>query len=282
MAFVKENYSESRVNLIYELLKKEAENGSPKDYEIKVDELKVVSRNNDPGRFYDFEQFVLPESKNVTIIIHNNLHRSLRYTLLLQEEEPTTEELSGIEKTINVKMQHEKTKWEHTQLKKENDQTKQQLKECEDYVRQLKEKISALEIEKEKSNSQGRLTNAVIGLAGAYISSNPNALNGLPLIGGMFGEKKGLPQNSKQADNDCLCTNTPAKFTGEVTERDSDRLIMGLIPYFKEEHIGNVHKLILYLFRYNHFIEQAVKGIESAIAKTGEQEKRQQGTNKVK
>jgi hypothetical protein len=282
MAFVKENYSESRVNMIYELLKKEAENGTPKDYEIKVDELKVVSRNNNPERLYDFEQFVLPESRNVTIIVHSNLHRSLRYLLLLQEEEPATEELSGIEKSINTKMQHEKTKWEHTQLKREHEETKQQLKECEDYVRQLKEKVSTLEIENEKGNSKGRLTNAIMGLAGAYISSNPNGLSGIPLIGGMFGgDKKGLPQGEKSMESDCLCKSAPAKFTGEITELDDQRMKAALLPYFPEEYVGKVNKLIRYLFHHNHFIEQAITGIESATTKSGKQERQQHEKSKV-
>ncbi|MBS1779251.1 MAG: hypothetical protein JST70_07990 [Bacteroidetes bacterium] len=272
MAFVKENYSESRVNMIYELLKKEAENGTPKDYEIKVDELKVVSRNNDPERLYNFEQFVLPESRNVTIIVHSNLHRSLRYLLLLQEEAPTTEELSGVEKTITAKMQQERTKWEHTQLKKEHDHTKQQLKECEEYVRQLKETISGLEIEKEKSNSQGKLTNTIIGLAGTYLSSNPNALNGIPIIGGMFGgDKKEIAQNKK--NEDCLCRSAPAKFTGEISDRDEQRLVMALAPYFSEEYAPKAHKLIMYLFRYNYFIDQAINGIENANTRSSKQEK---------
>lgn len=80
MAFIKEAYSESRVEMIYELLKQEAENGAPKEYDVKIDELKVVSRNNNPERFYDFEQFVLPESRNITITIHDRSHRSTKYT----------------------------------------------------------------------------------------------------------------------------------------------------------------------------------------------------------
>src|ERR1700741_4609340 len=110
MAFIKEAYSESRVDMIYELLKRESDCSSPKDYEITIDGLKVVSRNNDPERFYDFEQFVLPESKIITINVHERSHRSLKYILLLSEEEPTPDGLSGLERSISARMQQEKAK----------------------------------------------------------------------------------------------------------------------------------------------------------------------------
>lgn len=167
-------------------------------------------------------------------------------------------------------------------MKREHDETKQQLNECEDYVRQLKEKVSALEIENEKGNSKGRLTNAIMGLAGAYISSNPNGLNGIPLIDGMFGgDKKALPQSGNSVESDCLCKNAPVKFTGEISERDDQRMKTALLPYFPEEYVGRVNKLIRHLFHHNHFIEQAIRGIESAITKSGKQERQQQEKSKA-
>ena len=113
MALAKEVYSANRVNLIYQLLKNEADNGTPKEYDVKVDELKVVSRTNDPERFYSHEEFVLPETRNITINIYDSKsHRCTRYILLLREEEPSKQELSGIEKSINTKMLQERKKWE--------------------------------------------------------------------------------------------------------------------------------------------------------------------------
>ena len=142
MALAKEMYSANRVNLIYQLLKNEADNGTPKEYDVKVDELKVVSRTNDPERFYSHEEFVLPETRNITINIYDSKsHRCTRYILLLREEEPSKQELSGIEKSINTKMLQERKKWEYDQLKKEYDDLKEQLDESEEYADALKTKI---------------------------------------------------------------------------------------------------------------------------------------------
>jgi hypothetical protein len=278
MAFIKEKYSESRVSMIYELLKKDAGNDAPKEYDIKVDELKVVSRNNDPERFYDFEQFVLLDSKNITINIHDKSHRSVRYILLLQEEEPTKEELSGIEKSISIKMQHEKAKWEHGQLQRDYDELKEKLRECEEYSGQLKEKIDVLETE--KNSRSGNMTNSIVGLVGTYLNSNPDALKGIPVIGGMFGgNKKGLPQGNLSGANDqgaCSCKDMPQQYTGEITVRDDQRLNAALVPYFKREYIDRVMKLILHFFHHNHFIDQAIKGIDQAV-NNGSKQKQQAG-----
>jgi hypothetical protein len=264
MAFVKEMYSEGRVSMMYELLKKEAGNNAPKDYDISIDELKVVSRNNDPERFYDFEEFILPESKNITINIHEKSHRCLRYILLLKQEDPTTEELSGIERSIVTKMQQEKAKWTHKQLEDDYNELFQKLKECEEYSRQLQDKVNTLEAEKGKTS--GQLTSAIVGLAGAYLSSNPNALSGIPVIGSMFGKsKKELPQGnlSGNSQEPCLCKDAPKQFTGEVSVSDDQRLKSALIPYFKEEYREKVMTAIICFFHNNHFIDQAVNGMKT-------------------
>lgn len=272
MAFVKEMYSESRVDMIYELLKKDAGNGYRKDYEISVDELKVVSRNNDPDRFFEFEQFVLPESRNITISIHEQSHRCLRYILLLQKEAPTNEELSGTDQSFTAKIQQEKTKWAYRQLEEEYNALKQKLGECEEYAGQLQDKIDTLETE--KSSSSGQLTNAIVSFAGAYINSNPNALSGIPIIGGMFGNNKKEKSSGNLAgvNSPCTCNSMPKEFTGDLTIGDDKLLQMALLPYFNPEYREKAMKVILYFFERNDFIDQAIKGIEALLQNPAKQQ----------
>jgi len=275
MALVKEVYSESRINLIQQLLKNEAGNGTPKEYDIKVDELKVVSRTADPERFFSHEEFLLPETKNITINIYDSKsHRCTRYFLLLREEEPTKQELSGIEKSMTAKMVQERKKWEYEQLKKEYDELKEQLTESEDYGDMLKEKIDQLEAEKNDRSS--KLTNTMVGLAGMYIANKPNALSGIPLIGELFGGDKSGKQlssknESRQEGEDSRCSfarredEKPKTFTGEISEDDLSDLKTALIPFFKPELIDNAGQIIQYLFMYNPFIDQTIKVLEQAI-----------------
>lgn len=258
MAFIKEAYSESRVEMISEFLKKEALNGSPKDYEVKIDELKVVSRNNDPDRFYEFEEFVMPESRNITIIIHDKSHTNTKYILLLQQEATKEEGLSGIEKNLQTKMQHEKSKWEYNQLQREHADLKQQLKECEEYCRELKDKNHVLEVEKGKSS--GKLTETMIGLAGTYFANNPEALGRIPLIGNILGSgKQKTLAGTEQAA--CSCAQASKEFTGKVSEEDAMRLKKAFIPFFPQEYIGKAMEVIELFFHENHLIDQTKAGI---------------------
>jgi hypothetical protein len=268
MAFIKEAYTENRVEMIYELLKKDAENGSPREYDVMVDGLKVVSKNNDPGRFYDFEQFVLPESSNITINIHERSHRSMKYILLLQQEEPTQGELSGLDSTIAARMKQERAKWEHKKLEEDYNDCLRSLKECEEFSRELQDRIHTLEME--KGSSSGQLTNAIVGLAGAYISSNPGALNGIPVIGSLFGDSK---RGKAEENRECICGNTPTEFTGQITVGDDTRMKAAIIPYFKEEYREQFMKVLHYFFHNNHFIDQTVNGIENLLGKEKAEER---------
>lgn len=282
MALAKEMYSANRVNLIYQLLKNEADNGTPKEYDVKVDELKVVSRTNDPERFYSHEEFVLPETRNITINIYDSKsHRCTRYILLLREEEPSKQELSGIEKSINTKMLQERKKWEYDQLKKEYDDLKEQLDESEEYADALKTKIDQLEAE--KSNKSNKITDTIIGLAGVLLANKPNALSGIPLIGDLLGgskEKQLPPEDQCEVtveETECTASfqkkSTPKNFTGEITDEDEQNLKEALHPFFKPEYIDRVGQIIQYLFMHNPFIDQTIKVMEHAINQ-GEQTKK--------
>lgn len=270
MALVKEMYSASRINLIYQLLKNEAENDTPKEYDIKVDDLKVVSRNSDPERFHSHEEFVLPESRNITINIYDSKsHRCTRYLLLLKEEDPTKQELSGIEKSIDAKMVQERKNWEYDQLKKEYNDLKQKLEESEEYADTLKDRVDQLEAEKNTRST--KITETIIGFAGAYLASKPNALNGIPLLGDLLGGGHNKHVNtSDEANEERECAFAYEKknaktFTGELTEIDEQELKIALIPFFEPGYIERVGQIIQYLHLHNPFIDQTIQVIEHAI-----------------
>lgn len=274
MAIIKEVYSSTRVNLIYQLLRNEADNGTPKEYDVRVDELKVVSRTSDPERFHGHEEFVLPETRSIVINIYDGTsNRCNRYNLLLREEDPSQQELSGIEKSINTKMLQERKKWEFDKLKEDYDDLKEQLGEAEEYAEQLKGKIEQLEAE--KSTKSNKITETLIGLAGAFIASKPGALSGIPLIGDLFGGNKANPTHVEETlettfqETDCTATyqkkDIPKPFTGDITEDDEQNLKDALSPFFKPEYIDRVVQIIQYLFMHNAFVDQTINVMEHAI-----------------
>ena len=109
MAIVKEKYSGARINLLYQLLQSDYEDGRPREYDISVDDLKVVRRTTDPEKFFSHEDFIAEETKYLTITLYEGTSkRNTRYVYYLKEgaeEEKAT--LSGIEQTMNDKMQQQ-------------------------------------------------------------------------------------------------------------------------------------------------------------------------------
>jgi FtsZ-binding cell division protein ZapB len=272
MALVKEMYSANGVNRIYQLLKNEAEKGIPKEYDIKVDEMKVVSRNCDPDRFFEHEEFILANSKNITVNIYDGTSpRCTKYTLMLKEEGPATQELSGFEKSVNTRILQERKNWEYDRLKKENSGLKQELADAGKYTEKLEQKITELRAEKQKT--PGKLTDAIISLAGAYVSRNPEALSGIPLLGSLLGG--GQPNHAPEGSNgaipdDMECTVTEGeectyakkeelKYTGIATDEDFDRLESALIPLFQEQHRETVASVVSVMYHDNQLIRQVAE-----------------------
>lgn len=269
MALVKEQYSVNGVNRIYQLLKNEAERGIAKEYDVKVDALKVVGRNCDPERFFEHETFLLGNSKNITVNIYDGSSpRCTRYMLLLSPEEPSGQELSGIEKSINIRLQQEKKGWEYEKLKKENTQLREELAEAGKYSGKLEKHIAAFKEEKQKMPS--KLTDTLISLAGVYISRNPGALNGIPILGSILGA--GQPGGNTTDDTETNdetaqfegrvttdtddCTFGPLEkpeYTGKATNVDFERLEEALVPLFPEKHRQTVATVVSVMY-HNHGI----------------------------
>lgn len=196
MSIVKEKYNSNRINLLHQMLLNDKEQGNPRDYDIKIDELKVVQRTNDPERFFLHEEFVQPETACITINLYDgNSRRCTKYQLYFGEIQfnagaPT---LSGIESTIKEKISNERTQWEYAQMKKEKDALEQKLGEAEEYAEELQEKLSTLhqEYDNLKSKRVGLAemnTGKLLGFATDYlVKNNPSITRKIPLLSGLSG-----------------------------------------------------------------------------------------------
>lgn len=284
MSVIKDKYSDTKINLIYQMLLGEKEAGNPKEYDIRIDELKVVSRTNDPERFFAHEDFIQENTRNVTVCLYDGAsRRCTRYILLLTDEEPSKQQaLAGIERTISEKIVLERDKWEFEQLKKEYERQAEQLREAEEYHGQLQERIR--ELEAEKQSRPNKMQDTIISLAGLYLSKNPNALNGIPIIGDMFGggksNEKALPganQDSAEADDECTVTETTLeeelKYTGTISEADTARFFKALIPLFPEQHREKASVINRYLFHNHHLINE-IHDLLADAAKQGNDQNR--------
>lgn len=268
MAIVKETYSAIRINLIFQLLKNEAENGQPKEYDVRVDELKVVSRTPDPERFFDHEEFILPDTQSVTINIYDGAsNRCTRYNLMLKEE-PNKDGLAGIEQAVTTQIAEERSRWEYEQLKKDYEKKVQELEEAEEYHKQLESEI--IQLKEDKNKSSNKITETLVGLAGVYLSQHPKALSGIPLIGGLFNNNE-MGQTPTTEDEEPVEAvfekqddRSKRQFTGQVNDEDIEALELALIPFFKEEYLEYVGEIIEHLHKNERYISYVHRGLLDA------------------
>ena len=140
MPYIKEQYSERKIENLYNFLQSAKEQGDPEDYEILVDAFKVVKRTNDLTRFENYTNYMEPETKELTIIIYDGTSpRNTKHVFTMKEENKNG--LSGVDvdTRIEEKLRVEKERWETDLLKKENEKLKTELADAEAYIDQLEE-----------------------------------------------------------------------------------------------------------------------------------------------
>lgn len=273
MAIINEKYSTSRINMIYQMLRNEAEQGQPKEYDISVDELKVISRSNDPERFFQHEDFVQPETRNITICLYDgSSRRCTRYVLLMKEEPVAKNALDGIEHTINEKLQQERRQWEYEQLRTENQELKQQIEDAEEYQDGLLQTIKQLE--EQKGTTSSRITETILNLAGMYFAKNPQVLNGIPVLGelassGSFSSQasQGTATYSKQDPSPDFAGNG----TRKPEEKDVAALRSVLGAFFTIEQVEKVEQIIHYLYCNDHLADELLQMFQKADARQDEE-----------
>ena len=196
MSIVNEKYSANRVNLIHQMLVNDASQGQLRDYEIKVDELKVVQRTGDPELFFHHEEFVQPTTQCITIsIFDGGSRRCTKYQLYFGEAiaNASAPTLSGIETTIKEKISQERALWECEQIKKENETLEKQLADSEEYSEELEKELmkTRREFEEFKQKRVGMAelnTGKMIGFAADYLVQNhPSLARKMPILSGLSG-----------------------------------------------------------------------------------------------
>lgn len=238
MAIVKEKYTGQKINLLYQLLQSDYEDGRPREYDISVDDLKVVRRTTDPEKFFTHEDFVSGETKYITITLYEGTSkRNTRHVYYLKEgAEEKKATLSGIEQTVNEKLLAQRRQWDFEQLQKENEELKEQVDDQDEYIEKLQQ---MLEDEKQrKVTIQDRWGETLSVALEGIVRRNPQMLNNIPIIGqGLAGvieqDNKRLEQNMEN-DKSEQTSETGASFRkiseeemnwrGQLTEEDRKTL----------------------------------------------------------
>ena len=97
---------------------------------IQVDDLKVVSRTNNPDRFAGYKEFILSDSKTIRVNVYDGMScRCTHYTYTLLEKANMQEADTSVNKPEN-------------QLKVENAWLKMQIENVAQHNKKLEEKLA--------------------------------------------------------------------------------------------------------------------------------------------
>lgn len=233
--------------MLHRILMNDHAQGQPRDYEIKVDGMKVVQRTNDPERFFQHEDFLQQDTACLSIAVYERSSRNcMKYELYMQElpENKKSPTLNGIETMISEKLETEKRNWKFDLLLKENEELREELAEAEEYHETL-----AAEIE-ELKNKKPQFTDILGHVASFALQDiavrNADKLKAIPALAGIAGL---LGNDVSSTDSHGTVAEGNASFRRKSGSTDGAADKPSLSP--EEEHLLYMGKLL-----YTSFSEE--------------------------
>jgi len=186
-----QTYSAERIGLLKQTLINSTEANKPQDYEIRVDDMKVVPRTSDVEQFDKYEEFVTEETKRIIVLVYDGTsRRNEKFVYLLKDEKkekPVEKGLSGteVEKIVSEKLEQKETQWKMAQLEKENKELKEEIKQNEKDFEKIIAHNKKLESGRDFEDIQW---GKILGVAGdTLIRSNTKFLAKVPGMSGLAG-----------------------------------------------------------------------------------------------
>jgi hypothetical protein len=183
MPVTNDNYDQLKIDKLKHYLETQAERNQAKPFEVFVDNLKVVSKTEDPKEFDSYEFYMNEDTEKVRILIYNS-HLSPRndqYCFMVQRNK-TERSLNGlgeIENIVQEKLAARDREHEMNRLREELQQTKEELQEAEDYADKLEKEIEYIKENKFKLGNINIGELASVAMEG-MIRRNPQFLTKLP------------------------------------------------------------------------------------------------------
>ena len=183
MPVTNDTYDQLKIDKLKHFLEAQAERGQAKPFEIFVDNLKVVSKTEDPKEFDSYEFYMNEDTEKVRILIYNsNLSpRNDQYCYMVQRHK-TEKPLNGlgdIEGIIQEKLAARDREHEMHKLREELETVKEELTETEEYAKGLEKEIEHLKDNKFKLGNINIGELASVALEG-IVRRNPQMLTKLP------------------------------------------------------------------------------------------------------
>jgi hypothetical protein len=184
MPVTNDTYDQLKIDKLKHFLEAQAEKGQAKPFEVFVDNLKVVSKTDDPKEFDNYEFYMNEDTEKVRILIYNsNLSpRNDQYCFQVQKSVGNTKSLNGlgeVENMIQEKLAARDREHEMNRLKEELEATKLELEESEEYADQLEKEIQYLKDNKFKLGNIN-IAEFTAAMLEGFVRKNPQMLTKFP------------------------------------------------------------------------------------------------------
>jgi hypothetical protein len=172
-----------------------AEKNHKKFFEIFVDNARVVHKTDDLSEFDDHEMWVDDKTKVIRVLVYNTEgshryqpfeYRTENYLNELEQAKQKSDlklqqSLSGldVDKKIESALDKQKQEFAFDALKKENVDLKQRVKEADEYINRLENKLETYEAQKFKLN-QDTIISVGAGILNGVVKMNPEIMNKIP------------------------------------------------------------------------------------------------------
>jgi hypothetical protein len=276
MARSKSKYDPLKIDKLKHLIISHHQKGLPKEFEIFVDEMRVVDRTSDPEEFDSFHDYLDEETRYIRIILYYspNSPRNEQFVFEFQNNKSFSSnvELSGvdIDHKIGERIYAERLKWETEQKQKEQqkeiESLSAKLKEAEDYITTLENNVEDLKVNGTKLKA-GWGEIASVALEG-IIRRNPQILSAIPGGEAVAGILAGTEQSQKAIETDPQAEvsfqSVPSPTPTNSLDSDSAFIIQMMKESFEPNQIAKVWEILRELAENPNSIETVLELLQTS------------------
>jgi len=182
MAVSHHKYSDGIIQHLQEILFAENSKGTPKDFEVRIDNGRIIPRTKVVDLFETFPAQIKPESLTVTVIIYRGASQHNDTYVMYLRETPFGPTLDGtdIDEQVAAKLAEQEKNYKLSGLQKTNRKLRRKLKTKKKYIAKLEDTIL------ENKANRFKLGSINIGELGSYavegmVRRNTQWLRGLPM-----------------------------------------------------------------------------------------------------
>jgi len=143
----RKHYTTNEVNNLANYLFQLHEQGTPLDYEIRLDKFVVVPRTSDPQRFYDYTELLQSSTREMSVLIYKGASRVSDSHVFVLSDAPAPAQIPTFEQQLEAALEQDRAeairKYELDKLKGLIEEQRKKIKKQKRRIKQQKKMIVA-------------------------------------------------------------------------------------------------------------------------------------------